>query len=217
MAAFEAAIEDGADWIETDLRRTADGVIVLVHDLMVPGTPPAPVRALSFEELQHRYQAAGRAPVDRFDEMVGRLAGRVGMDIEIKVPGFEGEVISTLREQAPEGSYLISSFDERVLRAVHGISPGVPTAPILYAHGLGGRLLGKGRGPRALLRYAASSAFVLFFSLARSSWVSEARRAAVPLHFWTVNHPALGLRLARAGAWSLITDCPGPLRQAFEA
>ena len=32
MAAFEKAIEDGADWIELDVQESADGEVIVVHD-----------------------------------------------------------------------------------------------------------------------------------------------------------------------------------------
>ena len=38
MAAFRAAIEAGADMIETDVRLTRDGVPVLIHDKLVDRT-----------------------------------------------------------------------------------------------------------------------------------------------------------------------------------
>src|SRR5437763_432654 len=38
MAAFERSLSDGADYVETDVRRTADGELVLIHDAMVDRT-----------------------------------------------------------------------------------------------------------------------------------------------------------------------------------
>ena len=38
MKAFECAINDGADMIETDVRLTKDGVLVLMHDDKVDRT-----------------------------------------------------------------------------------------------------------------------------------------------------------------------------------
>lgn len=45
LAAFALAWEQGADAIETDLRRTADGVIVAHHDPLPPGTTRAQLPA----------------------------------------------------------------------------------------------------------------------------------------------------------------------------
>ena len=32
LAAFQGAIEQGADWVKLDVQRTADGVLVVMHD-----------------------------------------------------------------------------------------------------------------------------------------------------------------------------------------
>lgn len=45
LAAFALAWEQGADAIETDLRRTADGVVVAHHDPLPPGTTRAQLPA----------------------------------------------------------------------------------------------------------------------------------------------------------------------------
>ena len=55
LPAFEAALRSGADILETDLKRTQDGVLVLFHDLDVHRLLPAlhgPVRAFTLRELR---------------------------------------------------------------------------------------------------------------------------------------------------------------------
>jgi glycerophosphoryl diester phosphodiesterase len=52
LPSFEAAFDAGVSSVETDLHRTADGVVVLCHDPVVAATP---VHALSLAELRrHR-------------------------------------------------------------------------------------------------------------------------------------------------------------------
>ena len=45
LSAFEAAVSCGADIVETDIRRTADGEMVLFHD-------PSPLRLLQLPRIQ---------------------------------------------------------------------------------------------------------------------------------------------------------------------
>ena len=54
MGAFRAAIESGADMIETDVRLTKDGVLVLSHEENVYKATgvPGKISEMSFEELR---------------------------------------------------------------------------------------------------------------------------------------------------------------------
>lgn len=49
LLAFQKAIDMGADCIETDIRRTKDGIIVLFHDEKINGKK---VNEITFEELR---------------------------------------------------------------------------------------------------------------------------------------------------------------------
>ena len=206
--AFEVAIDVGADWIETDLRMTADGHIVLFHDDRVGAEQ---VSRLTLAQLRSRREA----PVERWDDILPELAGRIGLDIEIKHPGFEAAVVASLKAEAPEGSFLVSSFDERVLRKVRRLDRSVPTGLILTAHGRGGRLLRGGRSACSLLRHAAADVLIAHAAAIGGRWASAVRRAGIPWHVWTINAPAQARQMADAGAWGIVTDRPDLILDAF--
>src|SRR3982751_167704 len=75
LEAFEAAIAVGADMVEFDVRSTADGVLVVVHD-------PLPLV---------RYADLDPMP-PRLEEVVATCAGRIALDVELKEAGMEREV-----------------------------------------------------------------------------------------------------------------------------
>src|SRR2546423_11526515 len=81
VASFEAALEHGVDMIEFDVLRLRDGRLVLAHD---------------FED------AAGRAPLT-LEEGLGHFAGAayadVELDVDLKLPGYEREVVEGLAER----------------------------------------------------------------------------------------------------------------------
>ena len=54
LASFERAIRIGVDWIEFDLRKTRDGVLVVIHDETVDRTTNGKglVRDMTFDELR---------------------------------------------------------------------------------------------------------------------------------------------------------------------
>lgn len=192
-AAFEQAIALGADWVETDLRRAQDGTIVLAHD---------------------RFRGAPPAGTERWEEMLALLAGKIGIDAEIKEPGFEASVIRALRERVPLGSYCITSFRPDVLRRVRSLDADVPTGLIVDGSGAGARAY-RALGPRALMRRCGASVIACHHALADREGAAAARREGVNLAVWTVNDAEHALRLARAGVGAIIGDRPDLLLSAF--
>jgi glycerophosphoryl diester phosphodiesterase len=107
IEAFQAAIDAGADAIEADLRRTADGRLVLEHDPLLDD--PLPLTLLA--------------------DLVALAVGRVRLDIELKESGYEAEVLAALDPQPP--GLLISSFLPAAISAVRGLDDSVETALLI--------------------------------------------------------------------------------------
>jgi glycerophosphoryl diester phosphodiesterase len=107
LPAFATAIEMGADMIETDLRRTPRGALVLHHDPLGP-RPPRGVVELA--------------------ELVELADGRVALDVELKEAGYEGHVLEVL-DPRPAG-LVVTSFLPEALAAVRALDPDVETGLI---------------------------------------------------------------------------------------
>jgi glycerophosphoryl diester phosphodiesterase len=105
LAAFRAAIDLGVDGIETDIRLTADGVAVLLHDhLLADGRE---VAALTYAELQR--ELGGDVPTL---EQALELPVRADFlwNLELKTPhGLEATVVA-IRQFASRRRLLITSF-----------------------------------------------------------------------------------------------------------
>jgi glycerophosphoryl diester phosphodiesterase len=110
VPAFVAAIQMGADMIETDVRRTARGALVLHHDPLGPRRPRG---------------------VTELGELVELAAGRIALDVELKEAGYEAQVLDAL-DPRPAG-LVVTSFLPRAVAAVHALDPGVETGLIFRA------------------------------------------------------------------------------------
>jgi glycerophosphoryl diester phosphodiesterase len=149
LAAFEAAIEAGADAVEFDVRLTRDGHAVVMHDADVARTTDGHglVSELTFVEVRRLRIAlpgGGAAGVPTLEEALGCLSGRAAADIELKngsgEPGYEPRGAPALEATLDGldrcgfvGPVLLSSFDEPTLRRSRSRRPDVPTGLLTAA------------------------------------------------------------------------------------
>ena len=124
LAAFEAAVQAGADMIELDVRLTADGGLVLMHDPDVGRTTGGRglVRELTLAEVIALH-------VPTLHEALDLLQGRAGVEIEIKDDPAEAAVdavVAVLHEMRFE-AVLISAFHTGALARVRERDPGIAT------------------------------------------------------------------------------------------
>ncbi len=107
--AFAAAIAAGADMLETDVRRSADGRLVLAHDPLPGGS------------------AGSAMPLAG---LIGHAHGRVLLDLELKEAGYEREFLAEISPY-PEG-LIVTSFLPQAVAEVRRLAPAVPAGLLLH-------------------------------------------------------------------------------------
>lgn len=131
LRSFRKAIEIGVDWIELDVRQTADGHLVVIHDDTVDRTTNGHgrIREMSLTELKNLDAGKGdRVPT--LEEVINLAKGRVKMIVEIKEDGTEVEVLNAIEKNDLVEETIISSFHFDPLRRIKELSPGIMTAGI---------------------------------------------------------------------------------------
>jgi glycerophosphoryl diester phosphodiesterase len=108
LDAFAKAIEIGAEMIEFDVRRAADGRLVISHD---------PVREPASE-------------VPTLEDTLRITQGRIQLDVELKEPACEQDALRLLLQYFPTRDFCITSFLPAALRETRSIHPGVRTGLI---------------------------------------------------------------------------------------
>lgn len=129
IGAFEASIEAGADWLEFDVRRTADGVLVVLHDETVDRTTSGtgPITSLTLTEVQ-ALDAGGGASIPTVEEIVD-LAKLTGVPIlpEIKHgignPGLTGQLVDLLRASGYLEHSVIQASETETLEDLRRLAP----------------------------------------------------------------------------------------------
>ncbi|RLE46146.1 hypothetical protein DRJ25_04650 [Candidatus Woesearchaeota archaeon] len=115
--AFQQAVKDNVDMVETDARLTKDGVIVLMHNLTLMGLCGKFkfVRNLTFNELQHYLPE-----IMTLNDFLNEFKDSFGINIEIKSKerNIEKPVLDLLDKYGLKERVIISSFDYAILERV---------------------------------------------------------------------------------------------------
>jgi glycerophosphoryl diester phosphodiesterase len=108
--AFDMALQWGCDGFEFDVRLTADGQAIVCHD----------PRSKGFTLSKTRAAQLGHMP--RMEDVLATFCKRAFLNIELKVPGLEREVLSRLHDFTPERGCVISSFLPELLAELRRLS-----------------------------------------------------------------------------------------------
>lgn len=201
LASFREASRRGATWVEIDVKLTADGVPIVMHDESLK-------RTTGVDRLVAETPRADLpAGVPTFEEAIacfGELG--LGCNVEIKpCPGREVETarvtVETLRRVWPARlpAPLLSSFKDAALAAAVEAAPQFARA-----------LLISEQVPDWRLRADAVAAAGLNVNGKKlaASWACEIKKAGFALSVYTVNDPAEARALVAMGADCVITDAP---------
>jgi glycerophosphoryl diester phosphodiesterase len=207
VAAFVRAMADGADGVELDVRATADGVPVLLHDRDLARTTSGrgDVDRLTLAEVR-AVDAGGGQPVPTLEEVCALIAGRLRLDLELKQAGIGREVLAVLARQ-PTLDWAVSSFDWDALRDLRRRAPSAPLWPLAVA--ADDELF-------AVARELAAPAVALFAAALTPDIVQRCREADLAVMAWTVNQAAEARRLRALGVAALCTDDPGAIRSVLD-
>ncbi|MFH8448400.1 glycerophosphodiester phosphodiesterase family protein [Streptomyces fungicidicus] len=213
--AYRDALASGAEYVEFDVRRTADGVFVVHHDPRVQHTGP-PLSALTHAELNDR--AGYRVPV--VDEVMELVAGKLVAHLDLKETGHERELIDRAVALLGEDGFVATTLEDRSVAAITAARPRVRTALSL---GRDGRDIARGRLVRTRIgellplrrvRACGAHGVAAHWRLARAGVLREAARNRLFTMVWTVNEDAaLAGFLTDPRVDVLVTDRP---RRAVE-
>ena len=216
---FRSALAAGAEAVEFDVRLTADGVPVVVHDADVSRTTDGEglVHELALADirrLQVRGENAEMQVPTLAEALVAVAEADGGADIEIKnVPGdpaYEADRESVLEATLVElertgfaGPVVISSFNPDTLQRCHELAPEVPT----------GLLSIDAVPPSDTLEVAEHDGHAFILPSVRAllggvGVVAEAHANSVRVGAWNADDPATVRRLLALGVDAVATNDP---------
>jgi glycerophosphoryl diester phosphodiesterase len=205
LESFGAALEAGVDMIEFDVLRLRDGRLVLAHDFA---------------------DAAKREPVsldEGMDHFAGEAYAGIELDVDLKLPGYEREVLEALEARGLADRALVSSTYLESLDRLGELSPSlrrgwsVPRARRDYTNSpykafvlplltyMRRRLPGQAG---AMLRAGRCEALMCHWRLISPALVRAVHSAGGQLYVWTVDDAAHIERLSALGVDGVITNDP---------
>jgi len=127
LSSFAAAVRSGARWVEADVRRLGDDVLVVAHDAAYPdGTRLAD---LTGAEADRRGTLRLSALLDELPRQVGlNLDLKSSMDDCLRSPGqtTAGLLAPVVAAEATRRPLMVSSFDPAALWLLRATAPRVP-------------------------------------------------------------------------------------------
>jgi glycerophosphoryl diester phosphodiesterase len=212
LAAIEQAISDGADYVELDVRLTADGVAVLLHDRdlrRVAGVPRniwevnyETVRTLDVGKWFDPAFAGESIPT--LEQAIEALRGRARLYLEIKPsphsPDLTRRVVATLQQTGFTGETLLAALDPRILHEARRFDADLRTSLLIHT------AIGR---PET----QPFDALALRDGLVTASVLDRVRRHGREVHVWTVNEPREMARFMDMGVDHIITDRPDVLAE----
>lgn len=183
LAAFDLALHHGCDGFEFDVRLTADHSAVICH-------------GPRFAAITIASAAAARLRIlPLLEDVLKRYASRAFLDIELKVPGIESNLLDMISKFPPQQGYVVSSFLPDVLIDLRSRSQSVPLGIICET-----------RKQLSIWRDLPIQYVIANQRLITPELLRDAHGKGKAVFAWTVNNKTSMVSLANSGVDGIVSD-----------
>lgn len=127
LEAFQKAIDLQIEAIELDIRKSKDNVLIVHHN---PDIDNIFLNTLTYEEMIKLSQTKEYI-IPKFEDVLRLSHNQLFLDIELKEPGYETEVIDMIHKYLSYDEYFIRSFDDHIIRKVKKLDSKIKTGLLL--------------------------------------------------------------------------------------
>ena len=219
LAAFELAIENGADIIELDVRQTKDGEIVVMHDenlKRVCGVNKK-VGKLTYEELQKyspgkKYRGPNEElyreeKIPTLQEVIDLVGDRAKLNIELKPAKTDKNLSQRVAEIIAENDYydncFVASLTYGSIRRIKLSDPKVKTVYVMAV----------AMGDFYDLEYA--DGFSIKYRYINNEIIKQAHKRGKDVYAWTVDDKQILESMMLMNVDSIITNNPAKMRTSM--
>lgn len=232
LAAFELALDLGADVLELDVHPSRDGVLIVSHDpdaLRSAGVARALAdcdwaeiagwdAGVGFQNSSGERPFAGRGlGLPRFEDVLTALPNALfNVDVKLARDHELRSLLAAIRARQAESRVLLTSFSSEVLGLVRSLRY---EGPLGLAESEVKRLF---MSPAFLTRWfpLAGSRVQIpvrtdWLDLSRARLIDKCHRLGLAVDYWVINDPAQAERLLARGADGIFTDDTRALARVF--
>ena len=219
LAAFTLAVQQQANVIELDVKLSADGQVVVMHDETVDRTTDGTgwINTLTLAELKRLDAGSKFSPayhsekIPTLAEVFEAIGNQILINVELKnfsspIDDLPDKVVSLIKKHGLERSVILSSFNPIALIRARFLLPKVPMG-LLTVKGLSNVTLRS-----RLIRFGPLLALHSACGDVTPELVLAAHKVKARINAYTVNQPDMMQRLFELGVDGIFTDNP-PLAQ----
>jgi glycerophosphoryl diester phosphodiesterase len=220
MAAFEGAVEMGAEMIELDVQMSKDGIPVVFHDAKLDNhsNGKGVISNYTLKELKKLDAGSWFNPrfsdqrIPTLKEVLKFASGNIALNIEIKTEavtnqlreGIEEKCFQLVNQYNMEDYVLFSSFDYRAISHFKKLDPTIPAA-LVYNNQSNRKL------PHQLVKEYKADAFNCSYRQLKRKWIADLRNHNIPNFIYTVDKISKMRKLIAAGVTGIFTNKPDVL------
>lgn len=218
IVAFERIRSRGFHYIETDVRATRDGVVVVFHDPVLDRVTDGsgPVKNHTWSEISQLRDRSGN-PILRLDEVLEHFPDMI-FNIDAKENNVVRPLISTIKRSRAANRVSLASFSEMRLKVLRQQLPGVRSSLgtaaiahlVLASHGKrsSGFLASGVPGPKRGVEAVQVPVGYGPFRVLTPGFIELAHARGLAVHVWTINEESTMCEMLDLGVDALITDEP---------
>lgn len=214
MAAFQQAIEAGADWIEIDVQETLDGEVVVLHDsdFMKLSANPLKIWDANLNDLKDIDVGSWFDPafsderVPTLQEVLQLCKGKIDVNIELKYYGhdqqLEQRVVDIVEGEGMSEQVMVMSLKPQGVAKTKALRPEWKCGLLLSVY--------VGDMQKMDADFLAVNA-----NFASRSFVKRAHKVGKKVFVWTVNDAAMMSQAMNRNVDGILTDRPDLARQVL--
>ena len=217
LAAFQAAIDNGADFIELDVTETKDGKLVILHDDSLKRTASLDknIWEVTYEEIcdldAGSWYAARFAEekIPTLEETIRLCKDKIKLNIEIKVTGhesaqFEENIVKMIQDEKIQKQCIVTSFNYNTVKEVKQLDSSIQTGAIISGEDW------------SVSDYQDMDLFSMHEKVLTKELVEEAHSMGMTVHVWTVNDEKDIKHFQKMGVDNIITNEPGKAKKIVQ-
>jgi glycerophosphoryl diester phosphodiesterase len=206
----------GAEYIETDIRRTSDGVPVLCHDKNLKRLFERPERldSITSDEFA-RQRILGSGTTLTLDQLLALNDCPRKIVLDIKESGLERTIVDMIAHRGREDDVIVSSFYSLILMRFRKLNPNLKTAIILDTVASIPLAMRLTHLYRPYLSAIGADHLHIYYRRSNLAGARKLVKLGYKVAFWTVDDADDARDVLPANPYGIITNKPAVIGETF--